>query len=655
MKQSAPGLPRRSLAVLHVLVISVIGVGGITDNGFVIEVEGVAGHSVDLPCDTSTISAGDQAVLVLWYKDDDGTPLYNFDARGERSFSEGSVEQDRFRGGRAQFVTNRDPPALRLHAVTAADEALYRCRVDFRSSPTRNQRVNLTVIIPPNPPEILHRGRQVIGRIGPLEEGAPLHLTCQSDGGTPTPRLAWMWDGREVNASAVPSSDGRVYCELHLPPLIRDNLHARLTCIASNTNASKPATSDVELDIYFRPLSVEMLGSSLNSMSSEQSYDLLCRTYGSRPPANITWWIGSRRLTGHKHAAVSRGNVSSSSVSFRPSASQHGLPLVCRAENDLVSNGIIEDRRTLNVRYAPQVNLRLGNALDPNKIQEGADAYFDCEIQANPKIYSVKWNHKGMPVEPSSQLGVSDMVTISDRSLVIRNLSRRASGPYSCSASNPEGEGVSRPVHLSVRYAPVCRPGQPRRYGVTRSQPTPVTCQVDADPPQVTFAWRFNTSLETLDLTNSAATSDGLASTISFLPRADQDYGQMICMATNSIGRMVRPVCSTPSGALHDCLVLNQSSESLSVRCKAGFDGGLAQRFVAELREAAGRRLLRNLTQAKPDFSVRHLPAGLRLRLELYAENDRGRSEPVTIDGLTLQAAEKRVSNDAPPICRRCP
>ena len=98
---------------------------------------------------------------------------------------------------------------------------------------------------------------------------------------------------------------------------------------------------------------------------------------------------------------------------------------------------------------------------------------------------------------------------------------------------------------------------------------------------------------------------------------------------------------------VHDCVILNQTSESLSVRCEAGFDGGLAQRFVAELREAAGRRLLRNLTQSQPRFSVRHLPAGLRLRLELYAVNGRGRSEPVSIEGLTLQAAEKRISNDA--------
>ena len=36
-------------------------------------------------------------------------------------------------------------------------------------------------------------------------------------------------------------------------------------------------------------------------------------------------------------------------------------------------------------------------------------------------------------------------------------------------------------------------------------------------------------------------TSDGLTSTIAFLPRPDQDYGQMICTASNDIGRMARP------------------------------------------------------------------------------------------------------------------
>ncbi|XP_037081224.1 B-cell receptor CD22-like, partial [Pollicipes pollicipes] len=145
------------------------------------------------------------------------------------------------------------------------------------------------------------------------------------------------------------------------------------------------------------------------------------------------------------------GNITSSTLPFKPRPTDNGREITCRAENSLVSGGTIEDKRLLNVRYAPIVAVRLGYALDPDDIKEGADVYFECLIRANPAVYSVVWSHDERPVRPSPRAGVSDMVSINERRLVIRNLSRRSAGAYRCRAANPEGEAAGRPVHLSVK------------------------------------------------------------------------------------------------------------------------------------------------------------------------------------------------------------
>jgi len=71
---------------------------------------------------------------------------FSFDVRG-RPFTKALYWSDSNAfGPRAYFVTGSKPAGLTLESVQLDDEGIYRCRVDFKNSPTRNFQINLTVI-----------------------------------------------------------------------------------------------------------------------------------------------------------------------------------------------------------------------------------------------------------------------------------------------------------------------------------------------------------------------------------------------------------------------------------------------------------------------------------------------------------------------------
>lgn len=85
---------------------------------------------------------------------------------------------------RAHFRTTTHPAQLLIDNIQLRDEGLYRCRVDFRNSPTRNARVNFTVIEPPERPVILDdRDGLPTKLIEPYNEGSAVSLTCEVTGG----------------------------------------------------------------------------------------------------------------------------------------------------------------------------------------------------------------------------------------------------------------------------------------------------------------------------------------------------------------------------------------------------------------------------------------------------------------------------------------
>nr|CAD7194810.1 unnamed protein product [Timema douglasi] len=188
----------------------------------------------------------------------------------------------------------------------------------------------------------------------------------------------------------------------------------------------------------------------------------------------------------------------------------------------------------------PIVNLELGSNLNATTIREGVDVYFDCSIKSNPWVYKVSWRHNGKMLYNNASTGT----IVSNQSLVLQSVTRARAGIYTCVGSNHEGDGESNPVVLDVKLciiAPVCRPGQQRVHGVARQETARVMCEVDANPSEVHFIWKFNNSAEMVDIQASHFTTDRTRSVASYVPMTELDYGTLLCWGRNELGLQKEP------------------------------------------------------------------------------------------------------------------
>ncbi|XP_068246900.1 uncharacterized protein [Palaemon carinicauda] len=501
-------------------------------------VQAVESGRVLLPCDVSAPDPTDDTILILFYQGPIGTPIYSIDGRNGPINRAPHWTDETTLGTRAYFDMASEPPGLVLQSVKKSDDNEYRCRVDFRSSPTRNVRIELDVIVPPKKIRILSEAElDVSGVIGPYPVGASVKLQCQVDSGRPRPSVAWFHEGSllddisEVRRGDVTSNT------LTIPALTRNDLYKVLTCQASNSNLSVPVAATVTLDMSFPPLDTRILG-SLDNLAEGERYELVCESSGSRPTATITWWKGGILMTDTRSQVFQEGNVSRSTLYLTPSLADHDVYIFCRAKNPMVPSAVMEDSRKLNVHYTPRLSLAAGLSLDMDDIKEGDDVYFECGINANPKVIKVQWYHNGEELVHNVTAGVIQ----SNQSLVLQRVNRRSSGQYTCSATNLHGHGKSNAVQLSVKFAPVCRPGQKIIYGGGKYEELNVTCNVEAHPEPNYFRWAFNSSSEVVDIPSSSFKVIGKGrSQASYTPRTHLDYGTLLCWANNEVGRQLTP------------------------------------------------------------------------------------------------------------------
>ncbi|GFS31421.1 hypothetical protein TNIN_24301 [Trichonephila inaurata madagascariensis] len=197
-----------------------------------------------------------------------------------------------------------------------------------------------------------------------------------------------------------------------------------------------------------------------------------------------------------------------------------------------------------HVRVVPQLTLKLGSKLRHSHIQEGKDVYLECAIIANPSVSEIGWRFEDKELHTNKSAGI----IVSNQSLVLQSVRRSNRGRYTCTADNSEGKGESAPLYLKVQYAPICKSDQKLLYGVARHEPVKVTCEVEADPSRANFTWKFNNSVESMDVLSFA--SEDSISIATYIPRTEYDYGTLLCWGKNSVGTQKEPCVFTviPAG-----------------------------------------------------------------------------------------------------------
>ncbi|XP_022914060.2 nephrin-like isoform X1 [Onthophagus taurus] len=639
------------LLLVWIVCVNLFVVGGIAkvedDTVVVHDVKAVQGGKVKLPCDVAPSSPDDRMHIVIWFKElpnGKQSPIYSFDSR-EKNLENGRHWWDEsILGERSTFRYQDKPAKLILNSAKDSDAGIYLCRVDFKQTPTRNVKVNLTIIIPPEKLSILdERGYHIPNYIlGPYNEGSSINITCVATGGRPPPEVTWWLENTRLDTTFEHLSERRVRNILHLEKLERKHLHNVFTCQAANNQLMTPISSSVSLDLNLRPLWVKLIGVN-KPLSADSTYELSCEVVGAKPKPTITWWKGSVQMKNTREIISPDNNTTTSVLTYTPTVDDGGKYLSCRGQVESIPDSGKEDGWKLDIHHVPLVSLELGSNLNGSIIKEGVDVYFECNIKSNPWVYKVSWRHNGKTLYNNAATGT----IVSNQSLVLQSVTRARAGLYTCVGSNREGDGESNAVQLDVKFAPVCRPGQAKSFGVARHERAKIPCELEANPVSgLVFTWKFNNSAETIDIQQSHVFNDGATSNAIYTPMTEPDYGTLMCWGRNEIGIQKEPCVYyiNPAGKpdpLSNCTILNETAESLHVECSEGFDGGLHQEFIMEVYDASTKKLVSNVTSRIPIFTVGGLESGLSFEIGLYATNKKGHSDVVRLQAFTLKSAEK--------------
>ncbi|XP_023326509.1 protein turtle [Eurytemora carolleeae] len=608
----------------------------------VVDVSAVIGGDAELPCDISPPDPGDSVYLVLWYRDLAGKPLYSFDIRGRPSETANhwSADPPFGFGRRGTFRVGTKPAALIISNISMVDQGVYRCRVDYRNSPTRNMKLNLTIVEEPHAPQILEDElTDVRGAFaGPFNEGEELRLLCQVHGGRPAPSVFWYIGDDIVDESfnRVPGRD-IVTNRLRYTRLGREMNNKKISCVAKNNEINEPKTRTVTIRMNLRPETVKILHKA-EFLVEGKPVQIICEARGSEPPARIRWFIGDKPVQEVHVQNNPIGSITTSILTFTPGKGDNREGITCRGYNENMPGTALEDQWNISVMYKPRLSLSLGRTLDPSEIKEGDDVYLECSIISNPPVNRLEWYHEETQLFHNSTAGI----LLSNQSLVIQGIDESGKGGYTCRAENKQGNSTSNIVNIRIKYRPMCRHQTEPKIAMDSDNPTIIDCELDSNPDITDVIWIASKGGYQQRISSEHYTFSKGMSRLSFKTARENEYGSVLCYGINDIGTQKDPCVFSlePAGrphALQNCTMDNKTSV-LHIICQPGFNGGLVQRFTLQILQSGTSIVLANLTRTEPTFKISEFYTTYKVAIQIFSHNKQGSSEPYLVaEGITLR------------------
>ncbi|KAK6173113.1 hypothetical protein SNE40_016632 [Patella caerulea] len=526
--------------------------------------------------------------------------------------------------------------------------ATYKCTAsnEATSSPL-DVSVTLTVYFPPSTVTI-------VAQPSVIRAGSTMNLTCTTASSNPHADIVWIKSGRRIAGRNQGLRDDEFGGKsavnvLELVPTWLDH-GALYGCRATNTLISQSVNDGITLNVLFKPvfssLSLEQV-----DIIEDQSKSLNYTVHANPTEVTYTLYREGIKLN---IASVSRFNLALGVLNITAIKKADKGNYSMEARN---SEGTTTLNFTINVRYPPSITRITDTVME----DEGGTAFFECIADANPLVPNmVRWTRENYDMSKTK-------VTYENGKgyLTVYDLDKADTGEFICTADNRIGSEVTKTAQLTVKYAPeIDKSRELSKAASNKGLTGQLVCKAEG-APKVTFQWKKNgvvldTSNNKYSITTTKTNTVQYKNILQIKDVRKADYGPYQCIAINEKGTdnfEIKLDGTSSPDAPYDIEFVNATHNSITLKWKAGFDGGLPTSFRVKYRQVDSRGFIYVDVQppAATTFTLTGLELGHQYQLTVSAFNSLGETyqyssitaktssvaPPEDISTSTLQNAEE--------------